>query len=157
MRKHNAVCEALARWCEQRECSVDREVLLPTASDASMESRMDLVIRAPGIIGQILVDVTIVNACSREALQKGAGLRDGVAAAIAARRKRDKYCNIPVVPFALEEHGRLGADAIALARRLAPLEGPSRSEAIRQLYQAVAAASQRIAADGILSATCARA
>ena len=117
---------------------------------------MDLVIRAHGIVGQVFVDVTIVSVCAREALQKGAALRDGVAAALAARRKRDKYHNIPVVPFVLEEHGRLGADAIALAKKIAPLDGPSRSEAIRQLYQAVAAASQRIAADGILSATCAR-
>ena len=73
-------------------------MLLPTAAEDSLESRMDLVIRAPGIPGQIFVDVTVVCACSQEALRKGAAARDGVAAATAARRKRDKYSNVAVVP-----------------------------------------------------------
>ena len=38
------------------------------------------------------------------------------AAVVAARRKRAKYPNCPVIPFVVEDHGRLGEEAVSKAR-----------------------------------------
>ena len=125
---------------------------MPHAAPARPEARMDLVIRAPGIPGQINVDLTVVNASSREALLKGAAARDGTATRVAANHKRRHYPNIVVVPFVLEEHGRIGEEALALARRLAPSEPRARSGAMRKLYQALSATLQRHQADSTTAA-----
>ena len=117
---------------------------------------MDLVIHAPHVPEPLLVDVTIVSALATEGMAVGAPRRDGAAAAAAARRKRAKYPGVVVTPFVVEDHGRLGEEALALMRLLAPRADTARSAAIRQLHQALGSILQRHAADAVLAATQAR-
>ena len=98
---------------------------MPTAADSTDESRMDLVIRSPNHPRPIYVDVTIADATSVEALSKNAASRDGAAAEVLEYRKRQKYPNIEVVPFAIEAHGRLGESAVKLVKLIAPRGGKS--------------------------------
>jgi hypothetical protein len=79
-----------------------------------------------------------------------------VAAAIAARRKNAAYPEICVLAFAVEDHGRLGEDALMLARLFAPSEPSARSLAIRRLYQGLGNTLQRYAADAVMAATAVR-
>ena len=134
-----------------------REVDVPTASPDRPEARMDLVVRAPTCAGQFHVDLTVVDAASREALQRGAADRDGAAAKVAADHKRRKYPNIDVIPFVLEDHGRLGADAVAFLQRVAPGDLQKRSQAMRDIYHALSATLQRHQADAIIAAIAPRA
>ena len=151
-KRHDAVCGALKNWCEEFGCHVDREIIVPNASGTLVEARMDLVIRAPEITGPVLVDVTIVSPTSRDALAKGAAVREGAAASIAAGKKRAKYPNIAVVPFVIEEFGRLGEDAIGLVKKIAPKQPDERTTALKKLYHAVGATMQRTAANAVLAA-----
>ena len=114
---------------------------------------MDLVIHAPHVGNAINVDLTVVTALSREAMAAGSARRDGAAAQRAARNKRARYPNCHVVPFVIEDHGRLGEEAIQLVRRLAPTVSTERSSAIRRLYQSMGAVLQRHSADSVLAAT----
>ena len=114
---------------------------------------MDLVIHAPHVAEPIHVDLTVVSALSQDALALGAPRRDGAAAAAAARRKRARYPRVAVVPFVVEDHGRLGEEALAMVRLLAPRDGATRSGAIRQLYQSLGSVLQRHSADAVLAAT----
>ena len=133
MRKHDACCGVLKNWMEDMGCTVEVEVVLPTASNDLDEPRMDLIAHAPGIKGPIRVDFTAVRATSREALKRGSADRDEVTAEMGATRKRQKYCNVAVVPFVAEDSGRLGADALCLIRKLAPRDAGPRAEAINEL------------------------
>jgi len=112
---------------------------------------MDLIVHAPGVPTPIYSDVTIVDATSAEALASRSASREGAAAAVAAKGKRRKYPNITCTPFPIEVHGRLGRDAILLAKRLAPTEPAERSMAIRSLYQALSATVQRYQADAVIA------
>ena len=143
----------LAEWCTEHGCSVQHEVVMPTAADAAEESRMDLVIRVPGLAQLVHVDVKVADATSREALSKNAANRDGVAAQVLDNRKRSKYPNISVMPFSVEAHGRLGEDAKKLAKIIGPADTKYRSTAIADLYQRVASLLQRTQADAIIAAT----
>ena len=58
VRKHNAVAAGLADCCAAHGCVVETESVVPTASDASEESRMDLILRAPNHAQPIYVDVS---------------------------------------------------------------------------------------------------
>ena len=157
VRRHDAVCAALAAWAEQQDCNVYREAILPNANPAAAQARMDLLIHAPGVAGPIYVDVTIVSAVSREALRSGSGSRSGVAAEIAARRKARAYPSISAIPFVIEDHGRFGKDAMRLLRMLAPTAPGLRTAAIREIYQTLGSTAQKVAADAIIAATTARA
>ena len=152
MRKHDACCGALKNWLEEMGCHVDVEVVMPTAANGLDEPRMDLIVRAPGVLGPIHIDVTVVSATSREALKRGSADREEVTADLGAARKRQTYSNIAVVPFVLEESGRLGADALSLVRKLAPREHAARTEALNELYQSLAATLQRAAANSAIAA-----
>ena len=152
VRKHDACCGVLREWLEDHGCLVEREVILPGASEDLPEARMDLVAHAPGISGPMYIDLTIVSAASREALSKGAASTDGAAARSAAARKRAKYPQCPVTPFVIEDHGRLGEEALSLVRKIAPKDAVARSAAIRRLHQSLGATVQRCAADAIIAA-----
>ena len=153
VKKHNACVNALAAWAEEEaDCSVFKEQVVPTANDDHAESRLDLVIYSPRMAGAIYVDLTIVSACSQEALGRGSAGFAGVAACIAEERKCSKYPNIDPWPFAIEDHGRWGDSAVALARALAPLSPSLRSSPLRRLHQAAAVTMQRTAADNMLAA-----
>ena len=129
-----------------------REVAMPHAAPNKPEARMDPVIHAPGVAAPIDVDLTVCCATSDEALSKGAASRDGVATELAAYKKRRKYRNISLVAFALEDHGRIGDEALRLARRLAPRALDERSAALRSLYQALSCTLQRLQADSAIAA-----
>ena len=152
LRRHNAACAVLCEWAEQQGCHVCREVVLPNAATDRPEARMDIVIRPPGA-GPILVDLTVVSALTREALNHGSARRDGAAAAVAARHKRAKYLHCIVTPFVIEDHGRLGDEANDLCKHLAPTEPVRRSKAIKLLHQSLGAVLQRQSADAVLAAT----
>ena len=154
VRRHDALCGILADWAEEQNCAVEREVAMPHASPSHPEARMDLVIRAPGIPGPINVDLTVVCATTAMALRHGAATRDGAACEAAGKAKKTKYSNIAVVPFAIEEHGRIGSDAQALAKRLAPRDPSARSDAMRALHQALGCTLQRTQADAVITAMC---
>jgi hypothetical protein len=135
----------LAEWAEKEcDCTVFREQVLPTANPDHAEARMDIVAFSPHLPGPVYVDLTVVSALSVEAICRGSALRDGVAAEVASARK--------VIGFAVEDHGRFGEDALALVRALAPSAPSKRTVAIGRLYQSMAAALQRAAADAVLAA-----
>jgi hypothetical protein len=117
---------------------------------------MDLVIRVPGVASPFYVDLTVASALSVEALRGGSAVRDGAAAGIAARGKIRDYPNCNVTPFVVEDHGRLGEDALRLIRLIAPTDLAERSRAIRRLHQSLGATLQRCAADAVIAATTAR-
>ena len=117
---------------------------------------MDLVVHAPGIMGPAFIDLTIVSATAREALGKGSASTDGAAARSAAARKRARYPHCAVLPFVLEDHGRLGEDALSFIRKIAPREAAARSDAIRRLHQGLGATMQRFVADAVIAAMTAR-
>ena len=114
---------------------------------------MDLVVRAPGIAAPYYIDVTIVSALSQAALAGGSDVRDGAAAELAARGKATDYPLCSVTAFVVEDHGRLGENALQLVRALAPIDPVERSVAIRRLHQTLGATLQRSAADAVIAAT----
>ena len=87
VRRHNAVTAGLAEWCASHGCSVEEEVVMPTASDFTDESRLDLIVRTPNHPHPLHVDVTLADATSVEALSKNAASRDGAAAQVLEYRK----------------------------------------------------------------------
>ena len=113
---------------------------------------MDLVIRAPNVLGMVHIDLTVVCATSAQALRQGAASHDGAACELASRVEKRKYPNISVVPFVIEEHGRLGGEAQALANRLATRDPSARSDAMRRLYQTLGCTLQRMQADSVITA-----
>ena len=74
---------------------------------------MDLIVHAPDIVGPVHIDLTVLSATARKSLAKGVASREGTATASAAERKRAKYPMCAILPFVLEDHGRLGDDARA--------------------------------------------
>jgi len=114
---------------------------------------MDLIIYSPRVAGAIYVDFTVVGALTQEAIASGSALRDGVASDIAAQRKQARYSHCVTWAFAVEDHGRLGEDAICLIRALAPTEPQLRSKAISSLHQSLACTLQRRSADAMLAAS----
>ena len=117
---------------------------------------MDLVIRAPGIASPFYLDFTAASALSMEALASGSAVRDGAAAGNAARGKLKDYPNCAVTPFVIEDHGRLGDDALRLLRMLAPVDASDRTKATRGIHQSLGATLQRCAADAVIAATAVR-
>ena len=150
VRKHNAAVRCLAGWCEQRNAEVQLEQHVPQAN-ANCEARLDLIVRHDNLKEVARVDVTIVNATVTEYLKRGSASADGVAARAAERSKRTKYSGVRIVPFVVEEHGRLGEDALKLVRRLAPTDPAERSRAIAELYQDLGSIIRRLSADAILT------
>ena len=159
IRRHDAVCAVLAEWCEDMGCLLQQgqkpwgEVMVPWAAPARLEARMDLVIHAPGVAAPVYVDVTIVSPHSKDATAAGAAIRDGVAGEIAARGKLKDYPLCSVVPFVIEDHGRLSDHALQLIRMIAPTDPVERSTAIRRVHQSIGATVQRCSADAVLAAT----
>ena len=163
MKRHDAACAVLGDWCEEMGCHLEAgqkpwgEVLVPWAAPARHEARMDLVVHAPGIAAPFYVDLTVANALSRMALSGGSAVRDGAAAELAARGKHRDYPCCSVTPFVIEDHGRIGEEALQFVRTLAPPDPADRSRAIRKLHHSLGATLQRIAADAVISATTVRA
>ena len=154
VRRHNAGVRVLGDWCEREAgCTVLFEQVDVTASTGHPEARLDLVLWAPRVAGAIRVDFTVAGALSTEALARGSGIRNGVAAALAEQNKHRRYDAGVVHPFAVECHGRLGEEARALIRLLAPEAPQERSVAIGKLQQALAATLQRASADAVIAAT----
>ncbi len=113
---------------------------------------MDLIIYSPRVAGAIYVDFTVVGALTLEAIARGSALYDGVAFDLAAQRKQQRYSHCVTWAFAVEDHGRLGEDAVCLLRALAPTEPQLRSRAIASVHQSLACTPQRCSADAMLAA-----
>ena len=86
VRKHNAIVAELAKWCEEHECYVEKEVILPRANLDHPEARIDLIVHIPNHT-PIYIDVTIVSALSAEALRRGSGNKDGTDCILAAQKQ----------------------------------------------------------------------
>ena len=162
VKRHDAACAALGAWCEEMGCHLEPgqkpwgEVLVPWAAPARAEARMDLVVRVPGVSTPYYIDLTVVSAISMEALAAGSATRDGAAATTAALGKMRDYPNCAVTPFVVEDHGRLGDDALKFIRVVAPVDPVERSAAIRRLHQSIGATLQRCSADAVIAATTVR-
>ena len=117
---------------------------------------MDLVIHAPGFSSPFFIDLSVVSALSCDALSGGSAVRSGAAAEIAARGKYRDYPDCCLTPFVIEDHGRLGEEALRFMRLLAPVDDAERSKAIRSLHRSLGATLQRVAADAVIAATTVR-
>ena len=113
---------------------------------------MDLIVHAPNIVGPVHIDLTVLSATARKSLAKGVASREGTATASAAERKRAKYPMCAILPFVLEDHGRLGDDALGFVRKIAPRAKPERTQVLIGFYQAIGATLQRVAAVSIIAA-----
>ena len=159
MKRHDAACALLGSWCEEMGCQLEAgqkpwgEVLVPWAAPARPEARVDLVIHAPGFPSPFYIDLTVVSALSTDALSGGSAVRSGAAAEIAARGKFRDYPNCILTPFVIEDHGRLGEEALRFIRSIAPQDDAERSRAIRQLHRSLGATVQRVSAEAVIAAT----
>ena len=99
-----------------------------------------------------LIGVTIVNAAVAEYIKAGSSTTDGAAAGVAELAKVRTYIGATIVPFAIEEHGRLGDAALRLIRTLAPAEPLARSRAINDVYRRLGGIIQKISADAVVAA-----
>ena len=117
---------------------------------------MDLVVHAPGFSSPFFIDLTVVSALSSDALSAGSAVRSGVAAEVAARAKYRDYPNCCLTPFVIEDHGRLGEEALQFMCLLAPSDDAERSRAIRSLHRSLGATLQRVAAEAVIAATTTR-
>ena len=153
VRRHNSGVNVLGEWAaEECGCNIFKEQMLPSANEVHKESRLDLVIHSPNVAGPMYVDFTVASALSREALSKGSGVKDEVAASLAAKRKIQKYPGCTVYPFPVEDHGRLGEASLTLVKLLAPVAPQHRSQAISKLYRKLGAFLQRASADAMIAA-----
>ena len=152
MRRHDAACAVLADCCREYGCQVYTEVVLPTAHATRLGARMDLVVHSPAFSTPAYVDVTVVSALSAEALAKGSAHCAGVACSLAVQDKRASYPFLPVITFAIEDHGRFGDEALGFVRKVAPADKHQRARALQCLYQRLGATCQRIAADAVIAA-----
>ena len=159
MKRHDAACAVLGSWCEEMGCQLESgqkswgEVLVPWAAPERPEARMDLVVHALGFPSPFYIDLTVVSALSSDALSGGSAVRSGAAAEIGARGKFRDYPNCVLTPFVIEDHGRLGNDALRFIRSIAPSDPAERSRSIRQLHRSLRATLQRVSADAVIAAT----
>ena len=152
-RRHDSVNAELGAYATGQRGTADAECILPYASDRLPQARLDTLVRTAKATGRSILDVTVVSPLTQEQLRSGQASRvPGAAAAVAACHKRAKYPLIEVVPFVLEHFGRLGEDARAFIKRLAPATGSARSAAIAHAYQALSCALQRANADAVIAA-----
>jgi hypothetical protein len=122
-----------AAACEQYVPRWDR-----TKADGSVErARLDVVYLHGG--RRVFVDLAFVTARSRNgAAMRSQAARDGAAAEREEDDKRRRYPGPDLRPFVVESLGRMGEDASALLRDLAPTDPVERSafmaRARRELY-----------------------
>ena len=114
---------------------------VPANNDHDMD-RIDLVLSLSA--AETNIDVAIVAACTvQQALLKTRAKHDGHAARHAAARKKDRYPNLRVLPFVLEDFGRPGREAIGLVRALAAMDNEATaSESATHLWQSIQAIVQ---------------
>ena len=145
-RRHDQIRDLLAEWIkENTPRAVHTEQVLPEIQKpGTAERRMD-VVTADHQGARLLVDVTVTHAVSANADRLArAAKQDGKAAQVEEGAKRDKYGGADgFTPFVFETGGRCGSSALALVRRLAPIEPRLRSECIGGLWQTLSVALQR--------------
>ena len=151
VRKHDAAARALGSWAEEQGAEVYYEQHVPSANN-NVEARLDVIIHHEKTRQPALIDVTIVNAAVAEYIKAGASTTDAAAAAVAEGAKVRKYSGATIVPFAIEEHGRLGEAALRLIRTLAPVSPEARSRAMNDIYRRIGGVVQKISADAVLAA-----
>ena len=151
VRKHNAAVRSLGAWAEEHGAEVCYEQHVPTAN-TNCEARLDLIIHHEKLRQPALIDVTIVNAAVAEYISRGSSTTDGAAADIAEGSKHRKYPGATIIPFAIEDHGRLGEAAMRLIRQLAPADAGMRSRAVKDLYRRIGGVVQKLSADAVVTA-----
>ena len=102
---------------------------------------------------RVYLDVAVVTARSADVpTQRAQGARDGAAADREEDSKRRRYPGPDLRPFVVEALGRLGGDATALLRELAPAEPAARSLFIRRAQRELSVHLQSSTAELLLRA-----
>jgi hypothetical protein len=103
---------------------------------------------------RVYVDVAVVTVMTTDGCRRGArAARDGAAAAAEEDDKRRRYPGPVVRPFVLEAHGRLGEDAMAFLRELAPQDASERSAFIGGALQELSVFLRTANAELLLQST----
>jgi hypothetical protein len=162
VRRHDALCCVACDYAEHAGAEVDREVIVPTASNIQVASRLDLIVQPPlSTAGQAMprqyCDVAVASCLSIEARRNGRSSRvAGAAADLLEAHKRREYPHLAssgLVPLVCETHGRLGSSLSAWLRSLAPPPGDGlRGPTLSAVYQTWSATLQRANAKAILAA-----
>jgi hypothetical protein len=103
---------------------------------------------------RVYVDVAVVTVMTADGCRRRArASRDGAAASAEEDDKRRRYPGPELRPFVLEAHGRLGDDAMAFLRELAPPDLADRSAFISGALQELSVILQTANAELLLQAT----
>jgi hypothetical protein len=115
------------------------------------KARLDVVFLQGG--RRVFVDLAFVTARSRNgALLRSNAARDGAAAEREEDDKRRRYPGPDLRPFVVEALGRMGEDASALLRDLAPTEATERSSFIARARRELSVLVQKANAELLLRA-----
>ena len=144
-RRHNTVRDTVAVWLRKHTSGSVRveQLILELAQDRG-EARLDVVAYdATG--ARMLLDVAVVHAVSADQSRLArAALLAGAPARGREDSKRERYRDaVGLVPFVLETGGRVGEAARAMARHVAPTDPAERTQAISDLWRAVAVDVQK--------------
>ena len=154
--RHNSVRDwlaALIRMALGNQAGVTTEQIVPRwarARDGKQEeARLDVTYTHLGVDTAV---VAVATTCGvRRHARAG---RDGAAAASEEDSKRVRYPGPDLRPFVVEAHGRLGLDAAAFLREIAPTDPSERSAFIGEAWQELSVVVQRANAELLVRAVC---
>ena len=140
MRRHDAVVRLLHEYARDHlglPCLLEQHTA-PSTPDHEHD-RIDLIVQIAG--AETHVDVAVVSPLtSQHDLIKTRARHDGHAAIQTANRKRNRYPNLGVLPFVIEDYGRPGKEAIGLVRTLAAADADTtHSQAATHIWQCIQA------------------
>ena len=143
MRRHDAVVRLLYEHTRDHLGlpSLLEQHTDPTTTDHDYD-RIDLVVQVSG--ADTHVDVAIVSPLTAQHdLLKTRAKHDGHAALQTANRKRNRYPELGVLPFVIEDYGRPGKESIGFVRALAAADTTTtQSQAATRLWQCIQAIVQ---------------
>ena len=153
MRRHDAVVRFLHEHARDHLClqTLLEQHVVPSTADHDAD-RIDIIINVAG--RDTHIDVAVVTPLTAQAdLLKTRAKHDGHAALQTANRKRNRYPNMAVLPFVLEDYGRPGKETIGLVRALAAADASTTpSQAATHIWQCVQAIVQGHTAQAIRQA-----
>ena len=161
VKRHDRLGRVAGEFAREQGAEVDYEVVVPTASDSQVASRLDIVVRPPaGITGIVpprqFCDVSVASCWSLEAMRRGRAARsEGTAALLAENAKKLEYSRLAdhgLAPLTCEVHGRMGPHLLAWARSLAPAPAEGRGQVLGGFFQDWGCSLQQSIAAAILAA-----